>query len=127
MKNIICCCLTILVSNTMLYGQSLKTEVKKIADQYKEDGIDDVHVKNVEIIEKNAIGHSSVENNTPLDADKNIFRIASISKSFTATALMQLVEKKKISLDDDFGDLVGFPVRNPKFPDTKITLRMVLS
>ena len=40
---------------------------------------------------------------------------------------MQLVEKKKISLDDDFGKLVGFEVRNPKFPQTVITLRMVLS
>jgi CubicO group peptidase (beta-lactamase class C family) len=40
---------------------------------------------------------------------------------------MQLVEAKKISLDDDFGDLIGFKVRNPKYPDTKITLRMVLS
>ncbi|WP_149913563.1 serine hydrolase domain-containing protein [Sphingobacterium cavernae] len=127
MKNIICCCLTILVSNTMLFGQSLKTEVQKIADQYKAVGVAYVVVKDGKIIEKNAIGYSSVENNTPLHADKNIFRIASISKSFTATALMQIVEKKKISLDDDFGDLVGFPVRNPKFPDTKITLRMVLS
>ena len=127
MKNIISCCLTILVSNTMLFGQNLKTEVQKVADQYKAVGVAYVVVKDGKIIEKNALGQSSIENNTPLDVDRNIFRIASISKSFTSTALMQLVERKKISLDDDFGDLVGFPVRNPKFPDTKITLRMVLS
>src|SRR5690606_28370333 len=29
--------------------------------------------------------------------------------------------------DDDISDLVGFKVRNPKFPDTKITLEMMLS
>jgi CubicO group peptidase (beta-lactamase class C family) len=57
----------------------------------------------------------------------DLFRIASISKSFTATALLQLVEKKVLSLDDDVSDLIGFRIRNPKFPDTVITLRMLLS
>src|SRR5690606_41365486 len=117
MKNIICCCLTILVSNTMLFGQSLKTEVQKIADKYKAVGAASVVVKDGKIIEKNAIGHSSVEHNTPLDADKNIFRIASISKSFTATPLLQLIAKPTIPLHDAFGDLFGFPVRPPKFPE----------
>jgi CubicO group peptidase (beta-lactamase class C family) len=40
---------------------------------------------------------------------------------------MQLVEAGKLSLDDDFSNLVGFRVRNPKFPETVITLRMVMS
>ena len=111
----------------MLLAQDLKSEVKAVADQYKAVGVAYVVVKEGKIIEKNAIGKSSLENNADLDVDRNIFRIASISKSFTSTALMQLVEKKKISLDVDFSDLVGFPVRNPKYPNTKITLRMVLS
>lgn len=119
--------MTMFICNVTLFAQDVKTEVKKIADQYKAVGVAYVVVKNGKIIEQNAVGKSSIENNTPLDVERNIFRIASISKSFTSTALMQLVEKKKISLDDDFGDLIGFPVRNPKFPDTKITLRMVLS
>ena len=55
------------------------------------------------------------------------FRIASISKSFSATSIMQLVEAKKLSLDDDVSKLVGFKVRNPRFPKTVITLRMILS
>ena len=57
----------------------------------------------------------------------DLFRIASISKSFTVTALIQLVEKGLISLDNDVSDLIGFQIRNPKFPDTVITLRMLLS
>jgi CubicO group peptidase (beta-lactamase class C family) len=40
---------------------------------------------------------------------------------------MQLVEAGKLSLDDDFSKLVGFQVRNPKFPNTVITLRMIMS
>jgi CubicO group peptidase (beta-lactamase class C family) len=40
---------------------------------------------------------------------------------------MQLIEAGKLSLDDDFSDLVGFKIRNPKFPDKVITLRMIMS
>lgn len=40
---------------------------------------------------------------------------------------MQLVEQGKISLEDDVSDIVGFTVRNPKFPDVPITVRMLLS
>lgn len=57
----------------------------------------------------------------------DMFRIASISKSFSATSILQLVEQKKLSLDEDVSDLIGFQVRNPKFPETVITLRMLLS
>ena len=40
---------------------------------------------------------------------------------------MQLAEARKLSLEDDFSDLVGFKVRNPKYPETVITLKMVMS
>jgi CubicO group peptidase (beta-lactamase class C family) len=60
-------------------------------------------------------------------AETDLFRIASISKSFSATAIMQLIEQGKLALTDDFSDLVGFKVRNPAFPEAVITLKMVLS
>ena len=127
MKNIVCALAMVLLMSNGLQGQNLKQKIKDIADQYEAVGVAYVVVKNGKIVEKDALGYSSLEQKTPLNVDENIFRIASISKSFTSTALMQLVEKKKISLDDDFGKLVGFDVRNPNFPNTKITLRMVLS
>jgi CubicO group peptidase (beta-lactamase class C family) len=40
---------------------------------------------------------------------------------------MQLKEAHKLSLDDDFSNLIGFKIRNPKFPETVITLKMVMS
>jgi CubicO group peptidase (beta-lactamase class C family) len=39
---------------------------------------------------------------------------------------MQLVEAGKVSLDDDVSKLIGFSVRNPKFPEKVITLRTLL-
>ncbi len=83
-------------------------------------------VKNNQIVFTNAYGYKNEQTREPL-ATHQLFRIASISKSFTATAIMQLIEKRKLSLDDDISPLVGFIVRNPSFPEQPITLRMVLS
>lgn len=83
-------------------------------------------VKHNKIIYTHSFGLKDIEGSTPL-TDQDIFRIASISKSFSATSIMQLVEAKKMSLDEDFSDMVGFKIRNPKFPETIITLKMVMS
>jgi CubicO group peptidase (beta-lactamase class C family) len=83
-------------------------------------------VKDNKFIYTHSFGLKDAETNAPLTND-NIFRIASISKSFSATAVMQLIEAKKVNLDQDVSELVGFKVRNPKFPETVITLRLMLS
>lgn len=83
-------------------------------------------VKDNKFIYTHSFGLKDVETNAPL-TNENIFRIASISKSFSATAILQLVEAKKVNLDQDVSELIGFKVRNPKFPETIITLRLMLS
>lgn len=100
--------------------------IHRIIEEEKVVGFSVAVVKNNKIIYTHSFGMQDLEKNIPL-TNQAIFRIASISKSFTATSIMQLVEAGKISLDDDFSDLVGFKVRNPKYPNTVITLRMVLS
>jgi CubicO group peptidase (beta-lactamase class C family) len=54
-------------------------------------------------------------------------RIASISKLVTALGVMRLVDSGKLDLDRDVSDYLGYPLRNPAFPDKKITLRLLLS
>lgn len=51
--------------------------------------------------------------------------IASITKSFTGVAMMRLVAEGKLDLDADVNRYLPFRVRNPRFPDTPITLRMI--
>jgi D-alanyl-D-alanine carboxypeptidase len=86
----------------------------------------------VVVVEDNAIVHQASlgwkdrEAGVPLDGD-DLFRIASISKSFAAASVLQLAAQGRLSLDDDVGGLLGFPVRNPAFPDRPITVRMLLS
>jgi CubicO group peptidase (beta-lactamase class C family) len=54
-------------------------------------------------------------------------RIASISKLVVALSVMRLVEQGKLDLDRDVSAYLGWPLRNPAFPDDKITLRLLLS
>lgn len=109
-------------------GQPDKAEaaIRDIMQQSKVVGLSVAVVKKGKLIYTHSFGLKDIDSNTPLTNDC-LFRIASISKSFTATSIMQLAEAKKMSLDDDISDLVGFSIRNPKFPNTVITLRMVLS
>ena len=109
-------------------GQPDKVEaaIRDIMQQSKVVGLSVAVVKKGKLIYTHSFGLKDIDSNTPL-TDDCLFRIASISKSFTATSIMQLAEAKKLSLDDDISDLVGFSIRNPKFPKTVITLRMVLA
>lgn len=54
-------------------------------------------------------------------------RVASVSKLIVALGVMRLVEAGTLDLDRDVSDQLGWQLRNPAFPDTPITLRMLLS
>lgn len=128
MKKLFFALLLITFGIHQLQAQAFVAEagIQEIMKEDKVVGFSVAVVKNNKIIYTKSFGMQDIEKNIPL-TDNAIFRIASISKSFTATSIMQLVEAGKISLDDDFSKLVGFQVRNPKFPNTVITLRMIMS
>lgn len=94
--------------------------------RYQAVGVSVAVVKGAELVYNQSFGLKNMDSGEALGND-DLFRIASISKSFVATGLMQQVEAGKLSLDDDVGGLIGFRVRNPNFPDAVITLRMILS
>lgn len=98
----------------------------KIMQQYPVMGLSVAVVKNNQVVYAQSVGWKDSLVQTRL-SNTDIFRIASISKSFSATAIMQLIEKGLLTLDSDISDLIGFTVRNPNFPDRPITLKMVLS
>jgi CubicO group peptidase (beta-lactamase class C family) len=118
--------LVVTISNSVGQAAKAEAEVQAMMKDLNVVGLSVAVVKKGEIIYTHSFGLKDIDSNTPL-ADQNIFRIASISKSFSATSIMQLAEAKKLSLDDDVSNLVGFTIRNPKYPETVITLRMVMS
>ena len=54
-------------------------------------------------------------------------RVASVSKLVVALGVMRLVEGGKLDLDRDVSAYLGWPLRNPDFPDVPLTIRMLLS
>ena len=106
--------------------QQFNEEVAAIMERNNNVGLALVAVNNGEIVLNERYGVKNIETGEPIAKD-DIFRIASISKSFTATAIMQLVEQGKLDLQQDVSELVGFQVRNPKFPEKVITVEMLLS
>ena len=71
-------------------------------------------------------GVRDVSRNLPI-TNTTHFRIASISKAFTALAVMKLYDAGIVDLDEDISNYLGYQVRNPNAVTTPITLRMVLS
>jgi CubicO group peptidase (beta-lactamase class C family) len=68
-----------------------------------------------------AWGFSDMENHVPA-TPRTVFRLASISKTFTAVAAMSLVERGQLDLDAEVQQYVSFPRK--KWP---ITTRQLLS
>lgn len=67
-------------------------------------------VRDGEILALRGYGFADVDGRVPVDASGTLFRPASISKLFTWTAVMQLVEAGRLDLDRDINDYLDFRV-----------------
>jgi CubicO group peptidase (beta-lactamase class C family) len=56
-------------------------------------------VRNGQVVKATGYGVGDVDNDVPVTAD-TVFEVASITKQFTATLIMMLVEERKLRLDD---------------------------
>ncbi|KAA0992164.1 beta-lactamase family protein [Dyadobacter sp. UC 10] len=70
-------------------------------------------------------GYQNLEKQVPV-TENTVFQIASVAKTVTAAAIMQLVGQGYFSLDDDINGFLPFPVRNAFFPEKPITIRHLL-
>lgn len=104
----------------------LDKQLLSIMEQYKIVGLSAVVFKNNKLVWSNGYGWSNLKPCRPVTSD-TLFRVASLSKMVTATALMQLYEQRKFDLDDDISNYLGYKVRNPHFPNIKITFRQLLT
>jgi len=83
-------------------------------------------IKNNSMVWSKGYGYADIKTKNEA-TNKTIYMLASISKTFAATAIMQLWEKGFLDLDDDVNDYLPFSVRNPNYPDIPITFRMILT
>ncbi|MEH7453896.1 serine hydrolase domain-containing protein [Gottfriedia acidiceleris] len=109
-----------------MQNKIVSKEIQLIMDKFNIVGCQAAAVFKDKLIWSDAYGYRNLETKE-LVTENTMFRIASISKLFTATAIMQLVERKLIDLNQDISHYLGFKVRNPKFPNSNITLRQILT
>lgn len=83
-------------------------------------------IKCGQIIWTGAYGYANIGQNIEVQ-DSTIFMLASISKTLTGTALLQIYEEGLFSLDEDINTYLPFHVVNPQYPDSAITFRMLLT
>jgi CubicO group peptidase (beta-lactamase class C family) len=69
-----------------------------------------VIVKDGTVFFSKGYGYADVKTRKPVSADSTLFRPGSISKTFTWTAVMQLVEQGKIDLDADVNNYLDFSI-----------------
>ncbi len=82
-------------------------------------------VEKDKIIATGGIGQYGLDNKRVVTAD-SLFRIGSITKTFTALAVMKLVEQNQLQLDQAIKTLApDLPLQNP-WPKTPVTLAMLL-
>ena len=82
-------------------------------------------VKDGQVLFAKGYGYADVEAKKPVTGDQTLFRPGSISKLFTATAVMQLVEQGKLDLDRDVNEYLDFAI--PKTYPEPVTLRRLLT
>jgi CubicO group peptidase (beta-lactamase class C family) len=82
-------------------------------------------VKDGAIFFAKGYGYSDVEKKTPVTVDATLFRPGSVSKLFTWTAVMQLVEQGKLDLDRDINEYLDFKI--PAKFGKPITLRNIMT
>ncbi|HRG27965.1 MAG TPA: serine hydrolase domain-containing protein, partial [Chitinophagales bacterium] len=113
---------------------SMNANAQTALDIYITDQMENKHIPGVSAViikdEKLAwVGNYGVANlSTGQAVDTNtLFMLASISKTITATAIMQLYEDGYFELTDDINLHLPFEIHHPSYPDSTITMLQLLT
>src|SRR3712207_5506482 len=84
-----------------------------------------VVVKDGQVVAQRGYGFADVAKRKRVDPRTTLFRPGSISKLFTWTAVMQQVERGKLSLDADVNQYLDFKI--PPYRGRPVTLRQIMT
>ena len=79
-----------------------------------------------DVVWQNAYGYANIEENKKVN-NQTLFKIASVSKTLTASCLMQLYEQDYFELNDPINNYLPFNVIHPLHPSIEITFHMLLT
>ena len=112
--------------HTLIQPDNLDDYIISKMNYYNIPGLAACIVKDGEIYWTGTYGYANIEDSVEV-SDSTLFILASVSKTITGVALMQLWEKGLFQLDDDVNNYLPFEVHNPNHPDSIITFRMLLT
>ena len=124
-------------SENKIYSQNIddqSSDLRAWIDSQFTEGMDSFNIAGATIVlmqgdsilHINAYGLADIESNTPVNSSSSIFGVGSISKTFVATAIMQLYEDGKLELDRDVNSYLTSFQLEYKFNDS-ITVRHLLT
>ena len=79
-----------------------------------------------EIVYERYYGVQQKTTGVPVSAD-TYFRCASVTKLVTGIGLLQLMDQGVLAPDTDISEYLGYTVYNPRYPDSPVTLRQLMS
>jgi len=112
-------CLSTESRNPAALVAELDAELPNVVASGNSPSIQVAVVRRDQIVWSQAFGQNTSAN--------HVYMNASVQKMFTAVAVLQLVERGLVDLDADVQEYVPFTVQHPGFPETPITVRMLLA
>ncbi len=107
-------------------SHDIDAEIQKVMKEKDIPSVVACVIKDNSIVWQQSYGYANREQQLKA-THETIYHIASISKLFIATAIMQLEEQEKLNMDDDINNYLPVSIRNPNFPEAPITTRMLLT
>lgn len=106
--------------------ESMDERVDRIFHDTKAVGGAFLVAQNGEIVYEHYYGVQQKTTGVPV-TEKSYFRCASVTKLVTGIGLMKMMDDGMLKPDEDISTYLGYAVGNPRYPDTPITLRMLMS
>ncbi len=109
---------------------AMNREIRKVFEARKMSGMGIAVTSGDSVIYSKSFGYRilpSGDNPGEKLEDDDLFKIASVSKTYIATVIMRYLDEGKLTLDSDAQKFLRFPLRNPAYPDKKITIKQLLN
>jgi CubicO group peptidase (beta-lactamase class C family) len=123
---LISCTLSDTGIGSFLEEEGINTRFQQVFEENELMGLSVLFVFDSQTVWEGCFGMADSAREIPV-SDRTLYRIASISKMFTATALLQLWEAGRVDLDTDVSRYLGWKLQHPRHAGIPITLRHLMS
>lgn len=106
--------------------RNIDVEIRAIMDERNLPSVSACILNANGVVWQKTYGYADLSGKVPATFE-TVYHVASISKLVVAMAIMQLEEQGMVDLDADVDLYLPVSIRNPHFPETPITLRMLLT